>query len=286
MFEISPFLESDPNHYYLLSTKDSHVTNFFRLREEGFIIPINQRQLPELQTSVPGRERTYDHPVYTDLSIHPNVVEEMQTVMRRERQDTTYVNVPVMQRQSVTRSLEAKAAEAADFIFELRNNRFKLLSGELDLFPDGKATEAMLDEFARLEQEYISLFTGKVVEIKHAYTFQFTPESASLDYDTERGILFRWSDSSGVLPDNDMSGRPVMLELKSELKTLELTRIPSEPDADSKGNNNPDRIYYRIPDAAEVRLTDGNRTIARKRVLVSQYGKVVSLPVNFLWTGE
>jgi hypothetical protein len=278
--EIDSYEETDPDHFYLLSTNDRYVTNFFQLSAEGFILPVNQRQLPELQSQMLGREKSPERPVYTDLSIHPNVVEETRTVMRREMQDTSFVNVPVLQRQSVTRSTEAKAAEAADLIFELRNNRFKLLSGEIDLFPDGKAMEVIVEEFSRLEREYISLFTGKVIEIKHDYYFEYYPDKSALENGIERGIIFRFSDSAGILPENDVSGRPIALELKNEMKTGRIDRLsPVQPGRD--GNRN--MLYYRIPDVASVRLTDGNNTISRNRVLVSQYGKVVNLPADFLW---
>lgn len=278
---INTYEEADPDHYYLLSTNDRHVTNFFSLSREGFILPINQRQLPELPGIVYGHEKPASSPLYTDLSIHPNVVEETRTVMRRERQDTAFVNVPVMQRQSVTRSLEAKAAEAADLIYELRNNRFKLLSGELDLFPDGKAMEVIIEEFARLESEYLKLFIGKISEVDHVYNFEYSPSKDALQNGTERRILFRFSDTSGILPYNDVSGRPIAMELRNEMKTSAIERL-STPVSASRDNNT-DRLFYRIPDVAGVQLTDGNNMIARKRILVSQYGNLVNLPADFLW---
>jgi hypothetical protein len=279
--EINTYEEADAGHYYLLSTNDRHVTNFFRLSREGFILPINQRQLPELQGTRYGLEKTETSPLFTDLSIHPNVVEETRTVMRRERQDTAFVNVPVLQRQSVTRSLEAKAAEAADLIYELRNNRFKLLSGELDIFPDGKALEVIIEEFARLEKEYLSLFIGKISESDHVYKFEYSPSKDALQNGAERRILFRFSDTSGILPYNDVSGRPIAMELRNEMKTSSIERLTAPTQASRA--NGPNRLVYRVPDVAGVQLTDGNKTIARKRILVSQYGNLVNLPADFLW---
>ena len=277
---IDSYQEADPDHYYILATNDRHVTNFFRLDAEGFILPVNQRQLPELAGSIiPGRADIKD-PLYTDLSIHPRVVEETRTVMRMVRQDTAFVNVPVLQRQSVTKSLEAKAAEVADLIFELRSNRFKLLSGDLDLFPDGKALDVIVKEFARLEKEYLSLFTGKVFEIQHEFSFEYTPGKNVMENGTEYAILFRFSDSEGILPPNDVSGRPISLELQNEMKTNRLERITRAP---ASGRTDPGTLFYRIPDVAGVQLKDENRTLSSRRVLVNQYGKVVRLPADFLW---
>jgi hypothetical protein len=277
--KMASYQEADPDQYYVLRTNDRHVTNYFRLNAEGFILPVSQRQLPELEGFVYRREQETDEPLYTDLSIHPSVVEETRTVMRMVRQDTAFVNVPVLQRQTVTRSLDAKAAEAADLIFELRSNRFKLLSGDLDLFPDGRALEAIIDEFARLEREYLDLFTGKVFEEKHQFTFEYTP-NALAEGNLENHILFRLSDTEGILPAGHSGGRPVSLELTRERKTDRLNRLENPP---LRKGESPNQLFYRIPDVARVSLKDGNETIARSRILVSQYGRVVTLPANFLW---
>ncbi len=279
--EIDSYQEADPDHYYSLVTNDRHVTNFFQLGKEGFILPINQRQLPDLKSNMHAGEMEIERPLYTDMSISPKVVEETRTVMRMVRQDTAFVNVPVMQRATVTKSLEEKAAEVADLIFELRGNRFKLLSGDLDLFPDGKAMESIIAEFARLEQEYLTLFTGKVVEARHDFFFEYTPGREVTDNGSEYETLFRFSDSKGVLPAADVSGRPIIVELVKEMKTSQLDKISQV--TTSKAHSGPGTLFYRIPDVASVRLTDENRTISSKRVLIGQYGKIVSLPADFLW---
>jgi hypothetical protein len=276
--KINSYQEADPDQFYVLKTNDRHVTNFFRLDAAGFILPVNREQLPELASHIYRKEKEEDGILYTDLSIHPSVVEETRTVMRMVRQDTAFVNVPVLQRQSVTRSLEAKAAEAADLIFELRSNRFKLLSGDLDLFPDGRALEAIINEFARLEREYLDLFTGKVFEKTHEFTFEYTPRQTA-EGRTEDHILFRLSDTRGILAADDANGRPVELRLEREMKTDNI-RIAEAP---ASRNGSPQRLFYRIPDVAGISLTDGGTIIARSRIPVSQYGKVISLPPDFLW---
>jgi hypothetical protein len=278
--EIESYQEADPEHYYSLVTNSPHVTNFFRLEKEGFVIPVNSRQFPEQKNLIRGGTGEVEEPLFTDLSIHPNVVEESRTVMRMVRQDTAFVNVPVMQRQTVTKTLEAKAAEAADLIYELRSNRFKLISGDIDLFPDGKAMEAILNEFSRLEKEYLSLFTGKIFESEHLFSFEFTPAKPANESGREHEILFRFSDDRGILPANDLSGRPVSLELTNEMKTIPLGVIQPPGQSSGEGEN---RLLYRVPDVANVKVTEEKRIIASKRILINQYGKIISLPADFLW---
>lgn len=278
---IETYEEADPEHYYLLKTNDRHVTNFLNLQKEGFILPVNQRQLPELEGVINPTAAEITDPLFTDLSIHPRVVEESRTVMRMVRQDTAFVNVPVMERQSVTKSLEARAAEVADLIFELRSSRFRLISGDLDLFPDGKAMEEIIREYARLENEYLNLFTGKVFEVNHKFTFDYIPGNNPAEGGVEHAVIFRFSDSQGILPANDVSGRPVTLELNNENKTAGLQRVA---EGSAAAPNVQGTLLYRIPDVARLKITDDeNRTIAVKRITVNQYGEVVTLPADFLW---
>lgn len=278
--QIGSFQEADPDHYFVLRTNDRHVTNFFMLSEEGFILPVNRAALPETPGWTEQSGHDPEEAVYTDMSIKPWVVEETRTIMRMVRQDTAFVNVPVMQRQSVTRSIEAKAAEVADLIFEIRSNRFKLLSGDLDLFPDGKAIEAIIREFARLEEEYLSLFTGKKYETRLTFMFEYSPETHAPGNGAERHILFRFSDSQGILQPGNVSGRPFLLELNNEMKTSQLGVISHVP---ASGRSDTGSLFYRIPDVATVKITDGNRTVASRRLPVNQYGVIVAIPADFLW---
>jgi len=41
-------------------------------------------------------------------------------------------------------------------------------------------------------------------------------------------------------------------------------------------------LFYRIPDPANIRITDETTTLAEKEVLIHQFGPIVRLPVNFL----
>ena len=39
------------------------------------------------------------------------------------------------------------------------------------------------------------------------------------------------------------------------------------------------RIYYRIPDIAEVEIQDGGKPVFNERIPVYQYGTVITMPV-------
>ncbi len=273
--ELKYYQESDPDHCYMLHTNQEHVKSYFHLTGEGFILPMTSNHTPSLEPGGFIEKAEKPEFYFTDRSMEMDIVEETRKVMKMEQRDTAFVNVPVIETYTVTRTPQEKAESAAEFIMDLREKRYDLISGYLEMFPEGKAMESALDEFARLEEEYISLFTGKSFTRTHEYVFEFTPAGPEEDEEVERKILFRLSDSGKILPAEDMSGNPVVLELEPEGKTDALDFLGMR--------EGKDRFIHRVPDAATVRLMDGDKPLLKKRILVGQYGRIISVPPDFLF---
>jgi hypothetical protein len=274
--QIKALEEADPENYYMLVAKNVHSFAFLRLAREGFILPIHQSQITDQTDRFQTGMNEPDKLLFTDLGVKRVVFQETQTSMRLMQQDTAFVSVPVLRKEVVRKSMEEKAKEAADFIIDLRMNRFKLISGEYDLFPDGVALDAILKEYKRLEEEYLSLFIGKTFTQFSSHVFEFIPSGNS---EVERTVLFRFSDNKGILPQGDLSGRPVTLEVVRENRLESLKGIM----AVGLDKENQSRIHYRIPDIALVQVVDGKLIVAKSRFPVAQYGKVLTLPANFRW---
>lgn len=268
--------EADPGNYYVLSAKNGRAHGYLELVKEGFIIPVTYQPLSQQPTRFQTEKGESGDLVFTDMSVKRVVFQETQSSMRLMQQDTAFVSVPVLRKEVVRKSLEDKARDAADFIIDLRMNRFKLISGEYDLFPDGKAMEAILEEYKRLEEEYLALFTGKTFRQTRTTVFEYIPAGTE---QVERTFLFRFSDTKGILPEGDLTGRPVALEITRENRVEALRGLNFNLKDDSKQG----RIHYRIPDVANVQLIDSRTVIAKNRLIVSQYGKIVTVPSDFRW---
>jgi len=268
--------EADPDNYFVLVSKNGRAHNYLKLVSEGFILPATHQPIGLQPARFQSQRGESGDLVFTDMSVKKVVFQETQSSMRLMQQDTAFISVPVLRKEVVRKSLEDKAREAADFIIDLRMNRFKLISGEYDLFPDGKAMEAILEEYKRLEEDYLSLFIGKTFRQTRSAVFEYTPTG---NEPLERTFLFRFSDNKGILAEGDLSGRPVALEITRENR-VEAIRGLNFPLKDDKKHG---RIYYRIPDVANIQLIDGRTVIARNRLPVSQFGKIVSVPSDFRW---
>ena len=141
-----------------------------------------------------------------------------------------------------------------------RKNYFLQNSREqLDLFT----------EEDRLEQEYLSLFLGKQFRQRIVREFSVVPSK-----DEPATVVCRFSDTAGLLSADDLSGRPVLLELAPENKAQSLAP-ERRASKDSRGT-----ILYRVADMVNCRLMDGNREIAQSRLPLYQFGQVIELPVT------
>jgi len=274
--EFNSYEEIDPEHYYVIEADGIFESNVLALSREGLILFANPVSYRELPTNVNLLPTKYEGVVFTDLSVKRNLKEVKDTMYRVVETDTAIIRIPFLHKEIVQKSLEEKAEEAANYIIKIRKRRFKLMSGQYDVFPEGIALEFAVKELYKLEDEYMALFLGKTYsEVQHC-TFEFVPEMNVAD---RASILFRFSPQKGILPENDLTGRPITIEAARTGKTDPLEPIVMEQGSEEQ---NIAKLYYRVPDLARVQITDEKNVLAKKKFLIYQFGKVLQLPSNFI----
>ncbi len=278
--DIDSYEEIDPSQYYFLEPEGRFNFNVDRLIEKGLILPVNLRPDKIISEEFYGMESPSEGIVFTDLSIKQYVTHKKTTYYKRVMRDSLFAKVPVTKDQTVHKTFEEKAEEAANFIILIREKRFELLAGMSDFYPEGESMQVSINELNRLEDEYLSLFTGKQVQRKFSAVFELTPEEMNLSKPT---ILFRFNDELGVLESTDLRGRPIIAEFERNNLTSSLERILNKRHFEE---NEEPALYYRIPDNATMRLMDGGSMLARARLSVEQFGSVVPIPAKFLMDEE
>ena len=172
---------------------------------------------------------------------------------------------------------EQKAAEAAARIMECRLTRFHMAAGLMDEFhPDGTAYKVSLDELDKIEKDYLSLFVGRHTYQRETFSFDYVPSDATLGGGE---VVFRFSEQKGILPASDLSGKPVMIQMKTEeeLQNKYAARASSEnPFAGKKG------VYYCMPAMGKVEIVFELKTIAAARLVFPQFGETAPLPERLL----
>lgn len=279
---IDSYNEVDPDQFYILEPEGKMTFNLFKLIENGNILPVNMRAKQEFINDFYGDDDPGKEVVFTDLSVKKYIGEEKVTYYKRVQRDSLFAKVPVVKTQSVTKTFEDKAEEAANFIFMIREKRFELLTGMADFYPEGKSLEVAINELNNLESEYLSLFMGKKFESTYRATFEFSPEEKDLN---QPYILFRYSDERGVLPSNDLRGRPVIVEVKKLNNTKNLDFLIADQ-INREGTNYKNKLFYRIPDQALIQVVDGNKLLAKRKLSIEQLGTVGQLPSMFLMDDE
>lgn len=254
---IETFAEADPNQVFKTAGMAGSLIN---LTEDGVLAGINTT-VETKTTEAPVTNFLDDNSIpaypFTDLSLNPFF----------EKPDSTAANI------LIAKTPQEKAQEAAHTITKLRKRRFKSLANAYDeQLPDGKAYSVMVKELDKLEAEYVALFIGKTYKSTFEYTFDYIPGDNSVSGD----VVFRFSESKGVLPKTDLSGKPVQIELK-KLDDLAAAQAKQKSAAEAANH-----IFYRMPGKAELRLMNGINLIALTRLDIAQFGTVLPLPYELL----
>ncbi len=159
------------------------------------------------------------------------------------------------------RSQEEMARDAASLIFSLRKHRLDLITGNAGENVFGSGLDAALREINRLEEECLALFLGKRSVRREIREFEVVPQVDQNNY-----IVCRFSAESGVLPESDLSGTPIILSVKAE------QGVTPVADRRSKGL----KTYYQIPARVQCTLLDGNTELARREIPLYQFGSTVA----------
>ena len=167
--------------------------------------------------------------------------------------------------QDMTRSssLSKKAELAAQRIFELRETRSDLLSGNADNPPaDGKAMQLVLDNLAAQEAALTAMFAGTTQTYTRVTTLPYIPGTKE-----SREILARISPTDGVVAADDLSGAPVYIELSQVTKAELPVNEKGEAKRFPKGG-----LAYTIPGHAVIAVSYDGTVIAQKPLTLAQLG--------------
>jgi hypothetical protein len=263
--------ETDPDYIYaVMGSYESDI--FPRLPElvkDSMIIDMSRLAYKHVfYNGFPARSV---EPNFTDLSIKRNFEAEKDIQVSKVMPDTNYLTRPASKNSLKEKTLEQKAEEAANFLIKLKKRRFKMVAGQIDSMPQGEAMGDALEELARIEESYLSLFAGKRTIYHHQRIYHFAPVAGKK---TDRVVLFRFSDNEGFLDASETRGKPVMLDMNSnnKIKGLELTESPFKTSDNT--------VLYRVPDQVNVKLIWGESVLADAFYPVFQSGAMVRMKVS------
>lgn len=261
---LTPRIEADPSARYISVIPAGTGSTFLQMTAQGLISTSDGSFGDGSVWRFPSLNSTD----FSDKGLSSNLTTEASTLYRNAREEG-FSKTAVSQSMVVAKSLEQKAAEAADMVLMLRRTRIQIITGDTDATYSGEAMASAIEEMTRLEQEYLSLFVGYSDFQTQKVQFDVVPKDDSRNHVY---VAFRISDTEGLVPADNMSGKPYLLDIVEE--GLE------QPSGSGKGGSAKGVLYYRIPSICNVKLTDGVNMILQTRIPVYQFGTIGSYPLG------
>ena len=273
--DLTPCTEANPSESYSidLSRTEEGLAGFLAFSAQGLVSTGGGN-------AAPGATWRFPAPAPADAfsakDLGENLTNATTTLYKSVVDGSSFSRVAVQQSEVVEKSLENKAAEAAQRIFDLRKARVQIITGDTDATYSGEAMGAAIAEMTRIEQEYLSLFYGLSETSEQTMHFDVVPEATR---ETQMYIAFRLSDTEGLLPSTDIAGRPFVLEFTVESRLKEAEPAAEETAGKKKSAPEPELVHYRVPATTLVRLLDAENLLLQSRIPVYQLGTECTCPL-------
>ncbi|HKK41948.1 MAG TPA: DUF4831 family protein [Bacteroidales bacterium] len=266
--------ELDPSEFYVIKSEGLFQSDVLKLKKEGLILDLNPDiyasagNRSEALGSAAGQYRSYD------LGSDEYFRLQRDTAYKRVSLDSSFIRIPYIVEKMRKLSVDQLAEKAAKRLMELRDGKHMILTGEANVFPQ---SEASINEINRLEKQYTELFTGRTITEKRLFTYHVIPSKDMLGKPV---TIFRFSDLTGPVAGTDKGGKPVTVVFTPEQKTKALTVLNNT--TDSRDSQEYDKLYYRVPDVADMKIILEGDVLFNSRRLVYQFGQVIQLPANYI----
>lgn len=196
-----------------------------------------------------------------------------QKTVHRERVDASkYFTEEILQATSTAKMAELVAKE----IYAIRESKLAITRGTADNLPqDGESMHLVLNELDLQERTLTELFTGHTDTVKYTCNIKFTP---SVESDTTRSVLFRFSRKLGILERDNLAGSPIYYDFKN-LKTVKTE--PADDKKKKKKEIKKEGICYSLPGKALVKVYTTSETLYEAEMPFAQLGTVEVLSRKF-----
>ena len=268
--KMTPLLEADQSRRYTVNVKKGQIDATFLKLASGGLISFSDAKF--------GDESVWRFPTeskgdFAGKGVSSNLTSQSATLYRSDNKTSAYDKVAVRQDMLVEKTLEQRAAETAEMILKLRKQRLQIVTGDTDATYSGEAMGAAIAEITRLEEEYMMLFAGYSEFQTQKMRFEVIPDAAN---ESNMYVAFRLSDTAGLVPADNLSGKPVIMEI--------IPQTFADPALSVEDAKNKKEVlaYYRIPAVCTVRLMDGANLLLQSRMPIYQLGHESSLPVNVI----
>ena len=266
--------ELDPSEFYIIETGTIFQTNVLLLKKTGLILDLNPELYYSDDVRYQDKQVDLNQLQVLDLGADEYYQARSDTAYKLVNVDTAFIKVPYLVERKQKLTVDQLADKAARRLMEMRDGKHLILTGEANVFPQ---SDAAIKEMNRLEKEYTELFSGKTWTERKTFSFQIIPRKEMIGNPV---TLFNFSEMTGPGATTEKNGTPVRIEFTPEMKTKDITLITKGKSDPAKQKN--DKLFYRVPDVVNLKISIGNDILNNSRRLVYQFGEIVQLPANFI----
>lgn len=266
--------ELDPSEFYVIKSNTFFRTNVLSLKNEGLIMDLNPAIFYSGENRAGIKEKELNQFLSFDLGSDEYFQMQSDTAYKRVSIDSTFIRIPYVVEKKKKLTVDQLAEKAAKRLMEIREGRHLILTGEATVFPQN---EAPIKEMKRMEQDYTELFSGKTWKETRIFSYQIIPDKKIAG---KPSTLFQFSELTGPVTGTMKDGIPILIEFTPEQKTKNLTIInknriePAVPEFD--------KLFYRVPDVVNMKITFGSEKLYSSRKLIYQFGEIIQLPSNYI----
>lgn len=280
---ISTHVEPDPEEIYYveMGQRDSRDPRslFLEVDASGYLLSANTLDNQTRRATKSSRQIVIiDGIEYTtgsadDFFQTGRVSATYDTILRRVAVDTILTEQMHFRFRATNKPSQEIAAEILEKLDEIRDSRYRLLTGFQETAYEAATIKYMDNELQKMENEYLALFRGKSFSYLEKYTFYYVPGKKP---DKSAPSLFKFSNSAGINQSRSGTGENVELQLEAVFSSQ-----PFEGFQESKRPDTPQNgIAYRIPGSATATVKIGKEELLTERITVNQFGAIRRLPAQ------
>lgn len=159
----------------------------------------------------------------------------------------------------VSTSVPKMAERAAKQIYQIREMKTSLITGDNSHQIDSKALKMMIKQLDQKEKELVALFVGKEKTYTMTREYAYVPAN-----DVVRMIIGRISTVDGLVNADNLLGNPIYLSVIGDY--LYANRDRNSDKTRNRG------FYYNVPGMATIVVSDNKNIKAEKKVKMPQFG--------------
>ncbi len=239
--EIAQMGTPNPEKMYTIKLADGSTASNVQLTKDGILQAIN-------------------------TSVVEDAPAEKKSAAKKTADPKSYLTEEILQATSTAKMAELTAKE----IYAIRESKLAITRGQAENMPkDGLSMQLVLAELNMQEQSLKSLFVGTCDTVKYTCNIKLTP---TMDSDTTKAVLFRFSRKLGILKNDDLAGAPIYYDFKN------LFNIPL-PVEDGKKKKLPKKegVFVNIPGKAAVKIYSPTEVYFEDNLPFAQLGTTENL---------